>query len=95
MEQYLLRLKEIKEQTDKKSDIKIINYLELIEHAIKKGNLFELIKIKNNITLERKTLKNIYHLNSNFPLFIKYDNIYREMENLIRFILQKEKKYEK
>ena len=84
----LPRLDEIKKQIDEqKDDPKVVFYLQSLQELLSKTKIdfHRLSSLKNNIELERKTLKNILERNS--PTFIRYDNIYKEMITLIKFLL--------
>lgn len=70
------------------NEIKILNYIKKIKEIIKNNNYLELIELERELQQERKTIKFI--LKHNFPLFIKYDNIYLEMIRIIKQILKKE-----
>lgn len=96
MEEIILRLNEIKKQINNQTHTKIIFYIQSLQNLVnnpKNIDLDKLLTLKMNIELERKTLKNV--LKNNFPLFIKYDNIYREMITLIKFLLIYHKKGDK
>ncbi|MGC8867293.1 MAG: hypothetical protein ACP5IO_05075 [Elusimicrobiales bacterium] len=86
-------LDDIKKLTVNSSNPKIKRYIEMFEEITDKTHIKSIIELKKNLELERKSISTT--LKDNFPLFIKYDNIYREMisaAEFIIFILKKRKK---
>lgn len=95
LKEVLIRLKEIKREIPDESDQKLTLYLKSIEELVKNSREIspnQLSQLLGVIKLERKTLKNIFA--NSFPLFIKYDNIYRELINIISFLMRYSKKEE-
>lgn len=90
MEIFLKKLDNILKTIDKNEEIslKIDFYIEKIKQAIKSREYNELIEIENNLHKERKNIR--ITLSRNFPLFVKYDNIYLEMIRIVRHFLKKE-----
>lgn len=83
-------LNEIETQLSKENEneIKILNYIKTLKTSIQEKKYNELLELEKKLHQERKSIKII--LRNNFPLFIKYDNIYLEMIRITRQLIKKE-----
>ncbi len=85
MDEIKIIIDDIKKYVSDISEPKIKKYIKMLEHINNQTPLENIVKLKKNLELERKTISITLKKNS-FNLFVKYDNIYREMISAVEII---------